>query len=419
MRKPELTSEFCGKELASPIGVGSQALFSPGGHRISTIISLLREYVSLGAGFVCTPCIRSGSDDGPPATGRFQVSHVGGEVLGYVCVAERRRIQLTQLEGTTLISELRRCLPRTPVIANIVAETGSTDEWVEHAVLVARAGASFIEINPSCPLPTGHTQSGGGDALFTSQLGDEPDALGEIVSAVAEAVSVPVGVKVSGEWSLKQVLRTHSMLVSRGLAFSTNVNSPLTVAPPSIRDVGAGRYPGLRENPLGAATGPWVRFLAYRNTALLSSYFPSLEIAAVGGVTSAENVLELILLGARTVQLSSSLMLDGRRSLREMTLHLQDLLIAAGCSSVADAYGRARFDGAPVTDWGLGRLEVVFDAELCVGCQECAGSICQAIDAAQIPPSVNQADCGLCGLCVARCRTGAITICEKSRSHTD
>lgn len=406
---------LAGKTLRNPIGVAPHAAFAPPGIDPDREIELLWRYVDEGVGFVYTPVIRPElhHPEGLKPTGSFQLARTSTGRQGFYAIADRERIQNRLSSGTRLIETLKRRLPSdVPVIANLMVSGEHASDparWAWLAAKVEEAGADLIELNPSCPVPS---SSHDGTAVVPYSLTDYPETVAEIIEAVSERVSVPVGVKLSGELGFAQLVNSVGKYCRTRLSFVTVINSPIGIAPPDIHRRGRGKYPGISQNPFAPVVGPWIRFICYRDVAAISKYYPSLQVAAVGGLVDPEHVVEAIMLGATAVELSSGIFFHGTKFISRCIKFLQEFMEKHGYKSVTEFRGLALpyITAVSQVDWALGRFVARIDEEKCNSCGICERNLCFAIVRRRGKPEVTESDCGACGLCVAICPRHAVDL---------
>jgi dihydroorotate dehydrogenase (NAD+) catalytic subunit len=179
---------------------------------------------------------------------------------------------------------------RTPIIANVFGHT--VQEYVEvirH--LESAEGLSAYELNISCP----NVACGG------VQFGSDPQLVSEVVSAAKAAARRPLWVKLSP-------LVTDIGLIAR-VAAEAGADA-LTVA---------NTYPAMAidfrtrksrlGNPTGGLSGRAIKPITLR---LVSEAFRAVRIPIIGlgGITSAEDVLEYMVVGATAVQIGTATFAD-------------------------------------------------------------------------------------------------------------
>ena len=186
---------------------------------------------------------------------------------------------------------LRHKLPllpwqQTPVIANLYA-TSAADFAELGAILAAEEGVAALEVNISCP----NVKEGG--VLF----GQDPSLAAQVVHAVkARAGKTPVIVKLSPNV-------TDITLIARAVedagADAISCINTLTGMAVDLRS----RKP-LLANVVGGLSGPAIKPVALRCVWQVCRTV-SIPVIGIGGISSAQDVLEFILVGAHAVQIGT------------------------------------------------------------------------------------------------------------------
>lgn len=196
------------------------------------------------------------------------------------------------LENIGVEAFLQDKLPRlpwdtTPVIVNLYAQTQA--EFGElAAVLAAEPGVAALEINVSCP----NVKAGG------IQFGQDPDKLAGVCRAVKDrAGAKPVLVKLSPNVTDITVLARAAEDNGADLISLINTLSGMAV---DIRT----RRPCLA-NTTGGLSGPAVKPVALKMVHAVCRTV-RIPVIGLGGITTAEDILEFILVGAQAVQIGSA-----------------------------------------------------------------------------------------------------------------
>ncbi len=206
-----------------------------------------------------------------------------------------------------------------PIIANIYAS--SPEEFASLATILNKAkGLSAIEVNISCP----NVKEGG--VLF----GQDPKLAGEVTKAVAKASSnLPVIVKLSPNvTSISEIAKS----IEANGADAISLINTITGMSVDIRS----RKPVLA-NIVGGLSGPAIKPIALR-CLYEARKAVKLPIIGMGGITSAEDVLEFILLGASAVQVGTANFIDPTRAFT-IASELPILLDSLGYASLEE-FGR-------------------------------------------------------------------------------
>jgi dihydroorotate dehydrogenase (NAD+) catalytic subunit len=183
-------------------------------------------------------------------------------------------------------------LPRLPwqetaVMVNLYGQTA--DEFAGLAELFAdRPEIAGLEVNISCP----NVQAGG------TQFGQDPKAAAEVCRTVkARAGATPVMVKLSPNVTDIREVATAVEEAGADLISLINTLSGMAV---DIRS----RRPKLG-NVVGGLSGPAIKPVALRMVHAVCQSV-SLPVVGIGGIVSAEDILEFILVGAQAVQIGTA-----------------------------------------------------------------------------------------------------------------
>ncbi|MCL1835712.1 MAG: dihydroorotate dehydrogenase [Oscillospiraceae bacterium] len=168
----------------------------------------------------------------------------------------------------------------TVVIANISAESAA--EYADMAEKLSGSGVGIIEVNVSCP----NVKAGG------MQFGTSADSVREVTQAVKEKSDVPVMVKLSPNVTDISAI---ALAAQAGGADAISLINTIT----AMRiDTATGR-PVLGNNT-GGLSGPAVLPVAIRMVWQAASAV-SIPVLGMGGVSTGDNAIEMLLAGASLV----------------------------------------------------------------------------------------------------------------------
>lgn len=207
----------------------------------------------------------------------------------------------------------------TPIIANVAGST--VEEYVEVARKISKDPViNAIELNISCP----NVKEGG------VQFGTDPELAKMVTAAVKEVSDVPVYVKLSPNVTDITVI---ARAVEEAGADGLSLINTLTGMQINL----AGRKP-LLANKIGGLSGPAVKPVAIRMVYQIRQ-MTNLPIIGMGGVTTAEDVLEFLLAGASAVAVGTA-NFQHPFVCPEIIQNLPDVLQKYGFASVEDAIGK-------------------------------------------------------------------------------
>lgn len=174
-----------------------------------------------------------------------------------------------------------------PVIANISGF--SVQEYVECCTrITGEPQIGLIELNVSCP-----NVHGGG-----MSFGTDPKVLAELVSQVKKVCTVPLFVKLTP--NVTDITEMAKAAVDGGAEGLCLINTLLGMR----IDIKTGRP--VIANTMGGFSGPAIFPVALRMVYQVRQMFGDLPIIGCGGVSSARDVVEMMMAGANAVEIGSA-----------------------------------------------------------------------------------------------------------------
>ena len=217
------------------------------------------------------------------------------------------------------LPKLSKCLHK-KVMANIGGF--SIEEYTEVATrLDACDQIGWLELNISCP----NVRHGG------LAFGTDPDAAASVVSSVKKAVKKPVIVKLSPNVTdITAIAKACEAAGADGLSL---INTMLGMR----IDLKTGKP--VIANVMGGFSGPAVFPVALR---MVYQVYEAVDIPVVGigGIRSAEDVIEMILAGATAVQIGAANLTDPYIC-RDIAAQLPEVMDKYGIKNLKDIIGGA------------------------------------------------------------------------------
>ncbi|MCW1835690.1 dihydroorotate dehydrogenase [Bacillus xiamenensis] len=208
----------------------------------------------------------------------------------------------------------------TPIIANVAGS--QVDDYVEVAKHISQArSVHALELNISCP----NVKTGG------IAFGTDPKMAASLTKAVKEVSSVPVYVKLSP--NVANITEIAKAIESAGADGLTMINTLIGMR----LDLKTGKP--ILANQTGGLSGPAIKPVAVRMVHEVSQAV-SIPIIGMGGVQSAEDVLEFLLAGASAVAVGTANFVNPFIC-PEIIEELPNVLAAYGYSSVEECIGRS------------------------------------------------------------------------------
>lgn len=177
----------------------------------------------------------------------------------------------------------------TRIIANIAGAT--VEECAQLASMMNGTAVDMIELNISCP----NVKHGG------AAFGTNPVTAAEITSAVRKATDKPLMVKLSP--NVTDITEIAKAVEAAGADAVSLINTLLGMR----IDIKTGR-PILKNN-VGGLSGPAVFPIAVRMVWQVYNAV-NIPIVGMGGIATAEDVIEMMMAGAKAVQIGAALFSD-------------------------------------------------------------------------------------------------------------
>ena len=245
-----------------------------------------------------------------------------GNPLPRVAECYSGMINCVGLQNPGIEEVIKKELPRLrevfhqPIIANISGF--SVEEYVECCSKITnQPQVEIIELNVSCP-----NVHGGGISF-----GTKPEILGNLVSEVKKVCTLPLIVKLTP--NVTDIVEMAKAAVDNGADGVCLINTLLGMR----IDIKTGKP--IIANKMGGFSGPAIFPVALRMVYQVRQAFPELPIIGCGGVSSAEDVIEMIMAGANAVEIGSANLINPNACM-DIIYELPSLLRNLGYSSISN-----------------------------------------------------------------------------------
>lgn len=359
-----LSVNFMGIKLNNPIIVAASPLTGSG--------SMIRKAIDAGAGAVVTQTIINEV--------RLNVRpRIAANSLGMQNIELYSDLTLEEWEREIYYVKEKGAV----VIANILAHTPS--EMAYMAKKVERFGVDAIELGISIP-------HGEGVELLISDI----ERLYNLTKMAVDSVKIPVMVKFSPNVSNLTAL---AKVVEKAGASAISAIDTLR----SILGVDIDKAKVMLPT-YGGYSGEGIRPIALATIASISQAV-KIPVSGIGGIENYKNVIEYIMLGASTVQLCTSLIMNGYGKIREILVDLENWLEQKGYSSLEDIRGQAlvslkSFEEISIEPY-IAKINGKCNAENCGRCIK--SCMYDAISLNNDIIVIDDSKCTGCGLCVSLC----------------
>ena len=310
------------------------------------------------------------------------------------------------------LADLRRLKKNYPDQVLIASIMGSNEkDWEELAKLVTEAGADMIELNFSCPQMTSHAMG--------SDVGSNPELCRKYCQAVRRSTHLPFMAKMTP--NITDMCEPALASIEGGADGISAINTVKSIINVDLdAKVGLPIIDG--KSSISGYSGKAVKPIALRFIQQMRSHpkMRNLEISGIGGIETWEDAAEFILLGAKTLQVTTAIMQYGYRIVEDLCEGLSFYMEEQGVDRLEDLVGLANKNIIPAEE--LNRDYKVYpeiDADRCIGCGRCVISCYdgahQAMkwDEEQRKPHCDKDKCVGCLLCGLVCPVSAIRLGER------
>lgn len=283
--------------------------------------------------------------------------------------------------------------------AVVVGSIGSTEisGWVELAKQMEDVGVPLLECNFGCPHPK--MMPGVRTGM---NVGQDFNYACEITQAVAEAVRIPVMIKVTPQ--VTDLVAFSGRLLDVGAKGVTLTNRFIGFVP----DIETGKPLIWGQAGIG---GPWVKPLTLRWIREVHlAYKERVAIAGTNGAYDWRDIVMFVMSGADIVEMCSAVMVYGYEWLGKQVKGLEEWMDGKGHQNLAQMKGIAAEAALPYADMPPEKARVIEDA--CTGCKRCLDAcFYNAMQDGGEKTYVREENCIGCGGCLSVCpKAGAIEI---------
>ncbi|QTA37730.1 4Fe-4S binding protein [Thermosipho ferrireducens] len=236
--------------------------------------------------------------------------------------------------------------------------------------------------------------------ISTHYVGKSLDTIAEIVKAIRKNTEKPIFMKMSPH--IPDPIGFAKVAVENGANGVVAINS----LGPTMK-INIEKRNVLLGNEKGQVwlSGPAIKPLALAMVNMLREALPDITIIGVGGIKSADDVIEFLLAGADAVQMLSSALIYGKDLYEKIIKELPEKLKKYGFESIEDVKNTGLKKESPKYE----PVHPIIDHEKCTLCRICE-KVCPYF-AIEIKDKVivNEEMCFGCGLCESRCPVKAIS----------
>ena len=309
-------------------------------------------------------------------------------------------------ENLADLARLKKEYPDKVLIASIMGNDEAT--WEDLARKVTEAGADMIEMNLSCPQMTSHAMG--------SDVGSNPELCKKYCQAVKRGSKLPMMAKMTP--NITDMVEVAKACLEGGADGIAAINTIKSICNIDLqKKIGMPIVNG--KSSISGYSGKAVKPVALRFIQQMRVAIPNVEISGIGGCETWEDAAEFILVGAKTIQVTTGIMQYGYRIVEDMCNGLMHYMEEQKVDHLEDLVGLANRNIIPAEE--LDRDYIVYpqiDNDKCVGCGRCYISCYDGAHQAMEwneetrRPNCNHDKCVGCLLCGHVCPVGAISLGE-------
>lgn len=265
-----------------------------------------------------------------------------GEKNALAFTAEKR---LTFEEGLELVRESKKVLTDLKLFANITyAGDKGVEGWVNMAKKFEEAGADIIELNMCCPNMSYNVNlTSGGSKSASKQtgasLGQQEEAVAEIVREIKKEINIPLFVKLTPEGG--KIATIAAALYAAGADAVGGTGNRLGIPDLDLDNPEKAIYHLQDEASMSCYCGSWLKPLAQRDTyeiRKVNGMEP--KIMAAGGITNWKDAVEMVLCGGNLLGVCAETLISGFDIVRPMIKGMKDYMDKHGYKTIDDFCGK-------------------------------------------------------------------------------
>ena len=252
--------------------------------------------------------------------------------------------RLSFQEGLTLVREAKKVLNDLVLFANITyAGEEGVSGWVNMAVEFEKAGADIIELNMCCPnMSFNVSLTTAGQESTTKQtgasLGQDEDAVTEIVRAIKKEINIPLFVKLTPEGG--RIAPIAKALYDAGADAVSGTGNRMAMPVIDLVNPSKAVYHLQEEISMSCYSGAWLKPLAQRDTYEIRKLCGNdAKLAATGGITNWRDAVEMVMCGGNLLGVCAETLINGFDIVRPMIKGLHNYMQEHGYATLDDFSG--------------------------------------------------------------------------------
>ncbi len=335
----------------------------------------------------------------------------------YLAFSAEKRLTLD--ESLKLMEVGRKQTSEIIILANITyAGDKGLDGWIDMARKLVEAGAHAIELNMCCPNMSFNLNVSGEEDRTPqtgASLGQNAEIVGNATKIIADAVDVPIFVKLTPEGG--RIAEVAKACFDNGASVVGTVANRLAIPDFDIHNPAKGPFSHQLEPSVACFSGLWVKPLALRDVfEIRKKVGPESCVLGTGGVRNYIDAVQMMMCGADMIGICTETMLRGFDFLPGLIKNIRKFMAEHGYESYRDFRDIVADTIAPADKLTLCEAYAQIDPELCNGCGRCIRlGHCYAITLENEKAVLIPSECTGCSMCADVCSAGAISIVPKEK----
>ncbi len=256
-----------------------------------------------------------------------------------LCFTAEKRLKF--YEGLKLMEDAKKELKELILMANITyAGDQGAEGWVNMAKKFEEVGADIIELNMCCPNMSYNVELSSGDdscckVRTGASLGQQGDAVAEIVSEIKKVIKIPLFVKLTPEGG--KIAQVAKALYAAGADAVGGTANRLGIPPINLDAPGKAAYHLQDEISMSCHSGAWLKPLALRDTYEIRKVNgPEPRIMAAGGIRNYKDAAEMFMCGADLIGISAETLISGYGFIEGLISDLKDYMEEHGYATTRE-----------------------------------------------------------------------------------
>lgn len=321
--------------------------------------------------------------------------------------------RLTLDKALRLTEQGRKQTKELIILANITY-TGQKgmDGWLDMAKRFVEAGAHGLELNMCCPNMSFNLKVSGEQertAQSGASLGQNAEIVGMATKIIADAVDIPVFVKLTPEGG--RIAEVAQACFENGAAVVGTTANRLAIPEFDIHNPNSGPFQLQDQPSMACFSGGWLKPLALRDVfEIRKKVGPMPCVLGTGGVRNHIDAIQMMMCGADMIGICTEVMLRGFGFLPAMLENIEKFMTEHGYCSYKDFRDLMVEAITPADHLTTRNVCAHVEPELCDGCGRCERiGHCYAITLKDQKAVVDPHLCTGCTTCRDVCHAGAIS----------